>query len=58
MPVENNLKHPKDYLGYGILFRGYAVITALYVMVGFFGYWKYGAKTEDTITLNTPFGER
>lgn len=52
------MKHPKDYLGYGILIRAYSIIVVLYVTVGFFGYWKFGEETADVITLNTPFGDR
>lgn len=51
--LENNMKTPKSFGSrFGVLNVGMTVITLLYAIFGFLGYWKYGAGSEDSITLN------
>lgn len=55
MPVENQMKNPKHFLGFPfILYIAMAVVVILYAIIGFFGYLKYGPDTEGSITLNLP----
>lgn len=55
MPLENSMKTPKHFLGvFGVLNVGMSGVTVIYILLGFFGYLKYGDKTEDSITLNLP----
>ncbi|XP_055311595.1 proton-coupled amino acid transporter-like protein CG1139 [Sitodiplosis mosellana] len=55
MPLENEMKNPKDFRGVtGILNRSMFLIVSLYISLGFFGYIKYGADIESTITINLP----
>lgn len=49
------MKTPADYRKpTGVFNIGMAVITSAYLMTGFWGYIKYGAQTEPTITWNLP----
>lgn len=58
MPLENNMATPRHFLGVcGVLSRGMAGVTMIYMFLGFLGYLKYGAGTEETITLNLPVHE-
>ncbi|KAL2748851.1 proton-coupled amino acid transporter-like protein pathetic isoform X3 [Vespula maculifrons] len=58
MPLENNMKTPTHFIGCpGVLNTGMFCVVLLYSTVGFFGYWKYGEKTEASITLNPPQDE-
>ncbi|EEB18928.1 proton-coupled amino acid transporter, putative [Pediculus humanus corporis] len=53
--LENNMETPKSFGGYfGVLNRGMFVIVILYVLVGFFGYIKYGSESAGSVTLNLP----
>lgn len=53
MPLENNMKTPKHFLGLcGVLNRGMSGLTLLYMIFGFLGYLAYGDETEGSITLN------
>lgn len=55
MPLENNMKKPQHLIGCpGVLNTGMFLVISLYSGVGFFGYLKYGSKTEPSITLNLP----
>ncbi|XP_025203232.1 proton-coupled amino acid transporter-like protein pathetic [Melanaphis sacchari] len=55
MPLENNMKTPKKFLGvFGVLNVGMGGVTVVYILLGFFGYLKYGEATESSITLNLP----
>lgn len=55
MPLENNMKTPKHFLGLaGVLNMGMTGVTIIYIMLGFLGYLKYGENTESSITLNLP----
>ena len=45
----------KEMLGWnGVLNTSMALVTALYVAMGFYGYLKYGETIESSITLNLP----
>lgn len=53
--LENNMKTPKSFGSrFGVLNVGMAVITLLYAIFGFLGYWKYGPESDESITLNLP----
>ncbi|XP_067003578.2 proton-coupled amino acid transporter-like protein pathetic isoform X2 [Anabrus simplex] len=58
MPLENNMKNPDHFIGCpGVLNFGMGTVGVLYTAVGFFGYVKYGERTEASITLNLPTNE-
>lgn len=58
MPLENEMKNPKDFRGpTGILNRSMCLVVGLYMALGLFGYIKYGPDVEPTITLNLPSNE-
>lgn len=53
--LENNMKTPKSFGSkFGVLNVGMFVITLLYAVFGFLGYWKYGSDSDESITLNLP----
>lgn len=53
MPLENNMKNPRNMLGpLGVMSRGAIIVTIIYVAVGFLGYWQFGDATLDNITAN------
>lgn len=53
MPLENEMKTPKDFVGFtGVLNKAFALIVFLYIGMGLFGYLKYGNEIRDSITLN------
>lgn len=53
--LEGNMKTPKSFGSpFGVLNVGMLFITVLYAAFGFLGYWKYGAASADSITLNLP----
>ena len=55
LPIENQMRKPKEMLGWnGVLNTSMALVTALYVAMGFYGYLKYGETIESSITLNLP----
>ena len=52
------MKTPADFGGYfGVLNIGMTIIVLLYILIGFFGYIKYGSIAAGSITLNLPEGE-
>lgn len=58
MPLENNMKTPTHFIGCpGVLNLGMFFVVIFYAITGFFGYLKYGLKTEGSITLNLPQDE-
>lgn len=58
LSLENDMKHPTHFIRCpGVLHFGMGCVTILYVIIGFFGYLKYGEKTEGSITLNLPLEE-
>ena len=53
MPLENEMKKPKYFMkSFGVLNIGMGTIVALYTMIGFFGYIRYGSNVYGSITLN------
>lgn len=55
MSLENNMSDPKHFNTIpGVLCIGMTTVGALYTIVGFFGYLKYGQDTKGSITLNIP----
>jgi len=55
MPLENNMETPRHFLGFfGVLNVGMGGVTAVYILLGFLGYLKYGEATQASITLNLP----
>ncbi|XP_044313787.1 proton-coupled amino acid transporter-like protein pathetic isoform X2 [Drosophila rhopaloa] len=58
MPLENNMKTPKSFLGIcGVLSQGMSGVTLIYMLLGFLGYLRYGNDTGESITLNLPTTE-
>ncbi|XP_054265819.1 proton-coupled amino acid transporter-like protein pathetic isoform X2 [Macrosteles quadrilineatus] len=52
-PIENVMKKPKHFLGCpGVLNASMILLIFLYVIMGFFGYLRYGDATEGSVTLN------
>lgn len=51
MPLENEMKTPKDFRGpTGILNRAMSIIIALYIGLGLAGYLRYGSEVDGTGT--------
>jgi len=58
LPIENQMRYPKDMKGInGVLNTSMALVLALYLAMGFYGYLKYGEDIEASITLNLPPGD-
>ncbi|CAK1588266.1 unnamed protein product [Parnassius mnemosyne] len=59
LALEYNMEEPKRFVGFFGLFNlGMAIIITLYIIIGVFGYLKYGDTIEATITLNLPQEEK
>uniref|UniRef100_A0A1A9UHH1 Amino acid transporter transmembrane domain-containing protein n=1 Tax=Glossina austeni TaxID=7395 RepID=A0A1A9UHH1_GLOAU len=57
MPVENSMKKPQHFLGCpGVLNTAMLTVVALYAIIGFFGYIRFGSEVRGSITLNLPYG--
>lgn len=55
LPVQNAMKKPRDFdRPCGVLNMGMVIVTSLFLIIGFFGYLKYGDKIESSISLNLP----
>ncbi|TMW51461.1 hypothetical protein DOY81_003432, partial [Sarcophaga bullata] len=55
LAIEENMATPKAYLKpFGIMNMGMTIVLSLYIILGFFGYWKYGDESLGSITLNIP----
>lgn len=55
MAVENHMETPDYYRKpFGTLNVAYGLLTVLYLIVGLFGYWKYGEEIRSSITMNFP----
>ncbi|KAJ8985559.1 hypothetical protein NQ317_019943 [Molorchus minor] len=53
MPLENHMQNPQHFTGLcGVLNKGMSGVTLIYILLGFFGYLKYGPEVEGSITLN------
>lgn len=49
------MEEPKKFVGlFGLFSLGMIVIISLYIIIGVFGYLKYGEEIKATITLNLP----
>lgn len=58
MPLENNMKTPQNFLGTcGVLNRGMFGVTFVYLLLGLFGYMKYGENVNTIITANLPVAD-
>ncbi|XP_059061996.1 proton-coupled amino acid transporter-like protein CG1139 [Achroia grisella] len=58
MPVENNMKKPRHFLGFpSVLVVAMSIIVFLYGTLGMFGYFRYGDVLRGSITLNLPIEE-
>ncbi|XP_021183907.2 proton-coupled amino acid transporter-like protein pathetic [Helicoverpa armigera] len=55
MPVENTMKKPQHFLGCpSVMVIAMTLVMLLYIMLGVFGYLRYGEALRGTITLNLP----
>ncbi|CAH0397554.1 unnamed protein product [Chilo suppressalis] len=58
MPIENEMKKPKNFLGCpSVLIVAMSAIVFLYSTLGLFGYFRYGDVLRGSITLNLPMDE-
>jgi len=58
LPIENQMRAPKDMLGWnGVLSTSMSLVVALYVGMGFYGYLKFGEDIAGSISLNLPPGD-
>lgn len=49
------MKTPKSFRGwFGVLNISMTIVVVLYVMMGFFGYWRYEDNIRSSISLNLP----
>lgn len=52
------MEEPADYLGWGgVLYSAAMLFGFITIFLGFFGYWRYGDRVADSITLNVPTHE-
>lgn len=59
VPLQNAMKKPRDFhKPSGVLNTGMIVVTSLFLVIGFFGYLKYGDEIESSISLNLPSEEK
>lgn len=59
LPLQNAMKKPRDFhKPSGVLNTGMVVVTSLFLVIGFFGYLKYGDQIESSISLNLPSEEK
>lgn len=55
MPIENQMKNPKHFLGWcGVLNCAMIVVVGLYTTIGYLGYMRFGDDVKGSITLNLP----
>lgn len=55
LPIENSMSKPEQFLGCpGVLNGAMSIVVILYMVVGFFGYLRFGNATQATVTLNLP----
>ncbi|XP_075214391.1 proton-coupled amino acid transporter-like protein pathetic [Lycorma delicatula] len=55
MPIENAMKTPHHFLGCpGVLNISMSVVVGFFIVIGFFGYLKYGDGAAGSITFNLP----
>jgi len=59
MPLENEMKTPRSFMKpCGVLNFSMGTIVAMYAILGFFGYIRYGNEIAGSITLNLPTQEK
>ncbi|KAJ8737446.1 hypothetical protein PYW08_000041 [Mythimna loreyi] len=59
LALEYNMEKPREFTGLcGLFSIGMAIILAIYVALGVFGFLKYGMECEGSITLNLPQNEK
>ncbi len=52
------MRSPRHFGGtFGVLNIGMAIVTCLQLLMGFFGYLKYGDAIQGSVTLNLPQDE-
>ncbi|ETN86267.1 transmembrane amino acid transporter protein [Necator americanus] len=55
LPIENQMDEPLHFITYnGVLNTSCLLVLILYMIVGFFGYLRFGDGVMDTLTLNLP----
>lgn len=55
LPLKNAMKKPKLFARpSGVLNVGMVFVASLFIVVGFFSYWKWGDAVQGTVTLNLP----
>uniref|UniRef100_A0A8D8K1L4 Proton-coupled amino acid transporter 4 n=1 Tax=Culex pipiens TaxID=7175 RepID=A0A8D8K1L4_CULPI len=58
LPVENKMKDPQHYLhACGVVNWANGTVTIMYIVIGFFGYARYGEDTKGSVPLNLPSDE-
>lgn len=58
LAIEENMATPRAFVRpCGIMNAGMSIVLSLYILLGFFGYWKYGEEAKGSITLNIPQSE-
>ncbi|KAH8364639.1 hypothetical protein KR084_009511 [Drosophila pseudotakahashii] len=58
LALGRSMRTPEDFLGpCGVLNRGMIVVITFYALFGFFGYWRYGQETSNSILQNLPENE-
>lgn len=59
LPLQNAMRKPRDFhRPAGVLNVGMVIVTSLFLVIGFFGYLKYGDAIESSISLNLPIGDK
>jgi solute carrier family 36 (proton-coupled amino acid transporter) len=55
LPLQNEMDKPESFSKpLGVLNVGMVIATAIYIIIGVVGYWKYGEEALGSITLNLP----
>ncbi len=58
MPVENSMEKPQKFLGFpSVLLIAMVSVTAMYTVLGFLGFIRFGDEIRGSITLNLPTDE-
>lgn len=53
LPLQNTMKNPEKFSKpLGVLNVGMAIVTAIFIIIGIVGYWKFGEFTKGSLTLN------
>ncbi|XP_039764137.1 proton-coupled amino acid transporter-like protein CG1139 [Pararge aegeria] len=59
LALEYNMEKPKQFVGlFGLFNIGMVIIMSLYVLMGVFGYLKYGDEVKASLTLNLPHDQK